>query len=434
MASRYWAQAAERAYATLEADRGLRHAHRGLALATDQETRHRLLGALCELHYVGMTSLPIARTYAEEIVRTGVPGNRNWVKAMLVMLVHAAQERNHERFGQVVRDIIATEMHTEAADLAALLITVACYMLDRSGLIPLGHAMCEKMIELVRMSSNARAMMMSALLQAARLGEVHQNPWDGLRNAQTAKQWSQSIGSIGHQYASTIFEGMNLWFLGANVEARQSLQPWSTMADELGPASAVRAFALAWVLADLDLLAEARVCAMDLVGRSKARSLVLDESRGHWVLSEIMRRAGEFENAEVEIQIARTMGAPLDQPGIHATLANIWLARGQADEALVAAKDGLARLMALGGASGFFRNAFLFRVHAESLDACGRHEEAVQAIQGARKWIFDIHGRIAEEHYRRSFLENVPENRQILELSERWGTTDVGAANRNDGD
>jgi hypothetical protein len=87
----------------------------------------------------------------------------------------------------------------------------------------------------------------------------------------------------------------------------------------------------------------------------------------------------------------------------------------------VLAEEGMTKMEAMGGAcSQFFRNAFLRLVHAECLKACNRHEDAMVAIKNAKAWLLSVVAKIGEDEYKKSFLENVPENRRILELAEEW--------------
>jgi hypothetical protein len=68
----------------------------------------------------------------------------------------------------------------------------------------------------------------------------------------------------------------------------------------------------------------------------------------------------------------------------------------------------------------FFRGAFLRLVHAECLEAAGDHEAAKVAISSARAHVLGNAAKIGDLEVRRCFLEEVPENRQTLELARAW--------------
>ena len=80
----------------------------------------------------------------------------------------------------------------------------------------------------------------------------------------------------------------------------------------------------------------------------------------------------------------------------------------------------MERYESMGACSQFFRGAFLRLVHAECLEAAGNHEAAKAAIVGARVRLFTIANKIGDPGYRKSFLENVPENRRTIELARQW--------------
>ncbi len=138
--------------------------------------------------------------------------------------------------------------------------------------------------------------------------------------------------------------------------------------------------------------------------------------------------AGELDAADAEIAAALAIlraASPLDTPGALATLAALRLAQGRAAEARAAAEEGLAKYEAM-AACGFFRGAFLRLVHAECLAAMGDRAAAGAAI-AARARLLAIADRIGEPGYRRSFLEDVPENRRTLELAAQWASGAVPA-------
>ncbi|HWO20228.1 MAG TPA: hypothetical protein VNO30_15775, partial [Kofleriaceae bacterium] len=131
---------------------------------------------------------------------------------------------------------------------------------------------------------------------------------------------------------------------------------------------------------------------------------------------------GDLEEAEREIAPALSMLPPIDQPGARATLAAIHLAQGRTADARAAAEDAAARAEAMGGAS-MFRGAFVRLVRAEALhatNAAGDHAAARRAIADARARLLAIADRIADPAFRRSFLENVPENARTLALARAW--------------
>src|SRR6185503_8833178 len=149
--------------------------------------------------------------------------------------------------------------------------------------------------------------------------------------------------------------------------------------------------------------------------------LPMDEGRGRWALAEAHRRRGDHDAAEREalaaVELLRV--APLDHIPATATLAAVRLAQGRTAEALAAAEDALTRYESMGACS-MFRGAYVRLVHAECLYTAGDHAAARAAIAKARERIAANAAKIGDAVYRRSFLENVPENVRTLELARRW--------------
>jgi hypothetical protein len=144
------------------------------------------------------------------------------------------------------------------------------------------------------------------------------------------------------------------------------------------------------------------------------------------VLAEVLRRMGELDAAERELEVALAMAMPLDQPGVLATLSALRAGQRRAGEALTAAEDAMARYTAMGGC-GLFRGAFVRLAHAEALHATGAHDAAGRAIADARARLLAIADKIADPAYKTSFLERVPENARTLALATAWRAPDRDA-------
>jgi ATP/maltotriose-dependent transcriptional regulator MalT len=181
-------------------------------------------------------------------------------------------------------------------------------------------------------------------------------------------------------------------------------------------------FSLAWLHADRKDLDESRRTAQHLLELGRSRQLPMEQGRGHWALAEVLRRERDLEGAEREIQVALGIVmavVPQDSPAILSTLCCIRLAQGRVAEALATAEDAVARYNAM-RSCGFFRIAFVRLAHAEALEAAGDHARACAAIRAARDRLLAIAGRILDPGYRKSFLEDVPENARTLALASTW--------------
>jgi len=136
----------------------------------------------------------------------------------------------------------------------------------------------------------------------------------------------------------------------------------------------------------------------------------------------VQSRAGDLDHAERELEAALAQlskSIPIDGPGVLGTVAALYLRGGRPVEALAAAEDGLARYQAM-GACGFFQGPRLRLVHAECLAAAGQRDAAHRAVAAARDRLLTMADEIADPDYRRSFLQEVPENRRTLALAREW--------------
>jgi eukaryotic-like serine/threonine-protein kinase len=117
--------------------------------------------------------------------------------------------------------------------------------------------------------------------------------------------------------------------------------------------------------------------------------------------------------------IARALAAPLELPGVLATLAQLRLAQGRAQDALAAIGDAVARCEAM-GACGMFRGAFVRLSHAEALHATGDTVAARRAIEAARARLLAIAEKIPEADRRQGSIDGVPEHARTVSLARAW--------------
>jgi tetratricopeptide (TPR) repeat protein len=134
-------------------------------------------------------------------------------------------------------------------------------------------------------------------------------------------------------------------------------------------------------------------------------------------LASMLERRAHFREAE---QMARRAvellgsAAPLRRAAL-ARLALILLARGEAEEALQAAREaneGVAADTELGLGEALIRLSLV-----EALNATGDRTAAVAALRAAHDRLLDRAARIASAVWRRQFLQQVPENARTIALA-----------------
>src|SRR5262249_37444154 len=126
-----------------------------------------------------------------------------------------------------------------------------------------------------------------------------------------------------------LFRGLNFWYLGALAEAERVQEAIVAAGSTLGMVASLRRFSLAWLRADRGAADAARAVAAQLRDHGELHHNSLDEGRGRWVLAEVLRRMGDLDGADREIQAALGMTIPLEHPGALGTLSALRLAQGR---------------------------------------------------------------------------------------------------------
>jgi tetratricopeptide (TPR) repeat protein len=141
-------------------------------------------------------------------------------------------------------------------------------------------------------------------------------------------------------------------------------------------------------------------------------------------LSKLLRQTGQVADAERQIGRARGLseGIPLVAAPSLAVHARVRLDLGDLGEALVMASA--ARELCDSGGALNAEDTFVRLTYAEVLAAVGDRTAALAALQIARQRLFARADRIESPALRAMFLENVPDNAQIIRLAGEWQLPD----------
>jgi hypothetical protein len=104
-------------------------------------------------------------------------------------------------------------------------------------------------------------------------------------------------------------------------------------------------------------------------------------------------------------------------------LGSIFLRHSKAPRAMIAAREAMERLEKLHSVEE--GEALIRVVHAEALHANGHKDEALARVKAAEERLVKIANEINDPHWRRSFLENVPENARTMRFAAKWGQDDA---------
>jgi hypothetical protein len=417
-AAGFYLRATDQAVYVLDNEGAIARANLGLACDPPPELRFALLGIRCNaFHRLGRVSI----ADAEELVRSAPQGSIPWAQGMVAYEMATMMAGRNDDLQAALALLPEVTAAPGAAGWMALVFLAGVFIFDNLGSFSQATALEQPFLALARERGDQEplARFWWNISVGQRASYAHNDPWNALVHSDAIQAIFDLIGGdLIFQYMQ-LLRGTNLWYLGALAPAVHMLEGVPATDTTLGEQSSVRRFCLSWLYADRGSLGEARALATQLSESSRAHHDRLGEGRGCWVLAEVLRRMGDLEAADREIQLALGMAVPLEHPGALATLSALRLAQGRVAEALAAAEDAMSRRAAMGGC-GLFRESFVRLVHAEALHATGAHDAAHHAIAEARARLLAIAHKIPDPDSQASFLENVPENARTLAFAAAW--------------
>jgi tetratricopeptide (TPR) repeat protein len=418
-AAGFYLRAAQQAVHVLDLDATFVRTALGLGCAPSPELRIALLGVRCE---AAQGAQRVALAEAEELLDTAPRGSIPWAQGMLAYCVGMLVAG---RIDDLLAQLALLREVTPAPDAGGWMSVVllsGVVILDIHGHVSQATALEQPFRALVRARGDQEplARVWWHVVLGKRASYAHDDPWAGLGHGDAIQPIFDAIGGEILFLNMQLLRGMNRWFLGALGSAAEALEAIPAADTAMGMASPLRRFVLSWLYADRGALDRARALALQLAEAGRTHGNPLEEGRGRWALAEVLRRVGDLEAADREIELALGMGVPIERSGMLATRTVLRLAQGRAAEALAAAEDAMAHCTAMGGC-GMFRGAFVRLAHAEALHAVGAHDAARGAITRARAHLLAIADKIADPVYRASFFAHVPENARTLALAGAWG-------------
>jgi hypothetical protein len=422
-AARYYLRASEQAFQVLDLAATVARAGLGLACGPPEPLRIELLGMRCGASNQGLHLVSATMADAEELIRTAPRGSIPWAQGVQTYFVGMLLAGRSAELPPSVAMLLDVTPAPDAVGRMALVYLNGIWTLDNLGHIRDGTRLEKWFFEVILSMGEKEpfARFWWDITVGMRGSYAHEDPWTALEHCEAIQEIFDETRSELIFLNMQLFRALNLWFLGSSSVAERLLEEIPGADEKLGVVSALRRFILAWVRADRGAFEQARAIATELRESGRAQRNPLEEARGAWVLAEVLRRMGDLDGAEREIPAAfgLELREPLDHPGVLATLAALRLAQGRVPEALAAAEEAAARTQAMGGC-GTFRGAFVRLVRAEAQNASGDLDAARSAISEARERLIAIAAKVGDPDLRRSFLEDVPENKRTLALAREW--------------
>jgi serine/threonine protein kinase/tetratricopeptide (TPR) repeat protein len=172
----------------------------------------------------------------------------------------------------------------------------------------------------------------------------------------------------------------------------------------------------------LGAVEEARTLLEQSIASFAAQSDRRMEGYAHLYLARALLRTGDLAGGKAEARRAVDLSplAPAFEPYARAVLAQVLLRGGQPEEALDEARRATERLEALGTIEE--GEPLVRLVYARALEATGDAEGAIAALRAAHTRLNERAARISRPEYRVSFLQNVAENAQTIDLFRGWAS------------
>jgi eukaryotic-like serine/threonine-protein kinase len=413
----YYLRGAEQAQRGGDTDAAMKRARRGLECDVPDAVHIALVGILCESHAWRREWQSVA-PYADELMRLAAPGSAPWAQAAPAKLIIALGQGRIDEFMSQLHLLQSVDPAPDAVGTVLFGLSAGAFILDGGGRFDLSEGIVKRQREIVDglTEPNPLARAWQNMTAAYRETWHHEDPWLGLQGAKASLDGFLEVGHLRSVALAQVLIGMNLWILGALPEAERTLRETLHVDDEdIGLTASTRRVSLVLVLADAGALDEARLEAGRALSAGLESGLPADEGRGRWLVAEIARRSGDLDAAEREAtaSIDLLAMAPLEQAAATATLAAVHLAAGRAAPALTVARLSMSRYEATRGFG--YRGAFARLVHADALEAAGEIDPAAAAFAEAREHVLATAAKIADETYRKLFLEAVPENAALLD-------------------
>jgi tetratricopeptide (TPR) repeat protein len=409
------------AAALLRADRGIACGAAGAtlgALYLVQAEAHRWVGAFADAERCGALALDHLP-----------PRTVDWYVAAGELASSAGLVGNHERLVSLSAALRAPAVAAGAEGPAVIASARAAVQLLHMG----KYQMAGELVDAVEKRATKETMSDPAVagwmgrartIMAGKAGL----PSDGRVHA---KQSAASLEAAG-DLRTACLQRMNLGYymneLGEYAEAEATLRAALADAARIGlhHVTAPGKSFLGYALIGLGRLAEAAAEEREAIELFAAQGDKRMEaaSRNHLGRARLADGDGAAAIAEAKTSIALCEKVPSMRATSYATLAVALLAGGDGAGALEAASEGMRILESLGGIDQ--GEARLRLAYARAQELSGDRAAARAAIEEARERLEARAATIHEEDFRRSFLENVPENAETLALAREWDAVDDG--------
>ncbi|MEO5726551.1 MAG: serine/threonine-protein kinase PknK, partial [Byssovorax sp.] len=302
----FYLRAAEQAQRGGDTDAAMKRARRGLECDVPDSVHIGLVGILCESHAWRREWASVA-PYADELMRLATPGSAPWAQAAPAKLIIALGQGRIDEFMSQLQLLQSVTPTPDAVGTVLFGLSAGALILDSGGHFELSEGIVTRQREIIASLRNPSPLASAWLNMTAAYRETwaHEDPWLGLTCARASLEGFLEVGHLRSVANAQVLMGMNLWFLGSLPEAERALrETLHVIDDDIGLLASTRRISLVGVLADSGALEEARVEAERTLSAGRKSGVPADEGRGHWLVADVARRAGELDIALSQATLA----------------------------------------------------------------------------------------------------------------------------------
>jgi eukaryotic-like serine/threonine-protein kinase len=358
---------------------------------------------------------------ADEALSFARPGGRPWSLALGVKCASAGFLGSLSTLIEAARHLQSAEPEPEAVGSFVCALALASAHLLWKNEFGLAED-CALRVEQLGRSLMGQDPWASAWLDHARADRSYfrGDAWAALTHYQRSEASFAEAGDQRLMSVVRVSQGVCLILLGAHTEGQELLEALLASGEATSAvvlnARQLLVMAMTERGAPDEVLTDATAAAEAALAHQNQR--LVDEM---WpVLTRIQLRRGDLDAAEREALTAIDVfsARPRDRALALTMLADVRLAQRRPAEALASVEQAIAALQSIPPA--YRAGAYLPLIHAEALFATGDPAGARAVIARARPELLARADQIDDPAYRKTFLENVPENARTLARARQW--------------
>jgi tetratricopeptide (TPR) repeat protein len=353
-----------------------------------------------------------------EAMRWLPKGSATWYRAAGILAMASCRRGNAEAAGKVSEEMLelAANEPLTAAQMISMALAAADVML--MGRLPLAEAMIERINRESGDSAFERARGNVSAAEAMFAIVKFSDPSSCLKHARTALGSFERAQDVRSRSWQLVNVGFALIELGVYAEAATALREAAALAERIGiaPIAASARQNLGMALLFEGKLDRAEIMLASAMESFLAQGDLRQEGTCRMYMARLLSAAGRPKHAEAEARKAAELFAPF--PGLRttalATLSRALAQRSSGQEALEMARAAMALLETTGSVEG---ESFVRLAYVRALQEAGLEQEARAALVEASRRVIERSRAIADPVLRQSFLDEVPDNRELLALA-----------------